>query len=68
MVLSYKLTVILLVQSSRTNMLFRDRWLGLWVQRGRYDGSRDITAIDGRTRSAEEAGQSGADPLSVRLS
>lgn len=61
LVLGYKLAVILLVRNSRTDMLFRDRWLGLWVQRGRYDGSPDNMATNGRTRSAE-GGQSGAAP------
>jgi hypothetical protein len=59
LILVYKLAVILLVRSSRTDMLFRDRWLGLWVQRGRYDDSPEA-AIDERTRSAEQAEQSSA--------
>jgi hypothetical protein len=62
LVLGYKLAVILLVRGSKTDMLFRDRWLGLWVQRGRYDDTPDNAAIDGRARSVEEAEQSGADP------
>jgi hypothetical protein len=61
LVLGYKLAVISLVRGSKTDMLFRDRWLGLWVQRGPIRRSPDNAAIDGRTRSADEAGESGTD-------
>jgi hypothetical protein len=34
LVLLYKLAVVILVRSSKTDLYVRDRWTGLWVQRG----------------------------------
>jgi hypothetical protein len=36
--LAYRLLVIILVRSSKYDMEYRDRWMGLWVQRGADSG------------------------------
>ena len=68
LVLAYKVVVIILVRSSKHDIVVRDRWTGLWVRRGRSDGApsqterrprRALRSVDEPTPGTDPPARSG---------
>lgn len=63
LVLTYKIVIVILVRTSKHDIVFRDRWTGIWVRRGKSDSEPSVVAKRPRPalRSVDEPA-SGADP------